>query len=117
MRQMARKTKSAVTCGGRRRRWACVADRGRADALIRVLVESIGWGSQTLSCVEDAVQTSGCSDTLARELTAGGYPRVIVRRNGEPSMLAYVRAALVVATLAGAPLVTLQKHVSNRQSS
>ena len=43
-------------------------------------------------------------NVLAKALIAGGHPRIIVRSDGEPRMLARVRAVRVVATLADAPL-------------
>ena len=65
-------------------------------------------------------QSKGDNDrnrsVLAKELTAGGYPRVIVRSDGEPAMLAHVRAARVVATLDGVPLEVVQEQVSKSQS-
>ena len=41
---------------------------------------------------------------LAKALIAGGHPRIIVRSDGEPPMVARVRPVRVVATLADAPL-------------
>ena len=80
------------------------------------------WGASTrhtecdflrLFCVERAVlrtllpakrDNERNRNVLAKALIAGGHPRIIVRSDGEPPMLARVRAVRVVATLADAPL-------------
>ena len=41
---------------------------------------------------------------LAKELQAGGYPRVVVRSDGEPALLAHVRAARAITMVADVPL-------------
>ena len=51
---------------------------------------------------------------LAKALIAGGDSRIIVRIDGEPPMLARVRAVRVVATLADAPSEVIQEQVSNK---
>ena len=53
---------------------------------------------------------------LARELQAGGYPRVVVRSDGEPALLAQVRAARATTMVADVPLQSAHEQVSKEQS-
>ena len=41
---------------------------------------------------------------LAKELQAGGYPRVVVRSDGEPASLAHVNAARAMTMVSDVPL-------------
>ena len=52
---------------------------------------------------------------LAQELQAGGYPRVVVRSDGE-ALLADVRAARAMTVESDVPLETVQEQVSKEQS-
>ena len=53
---------------------------------------------------------------LAKELQAGGYPRVVVRSDGEPAWLAHVWAAPAMTMVADVPLESVHEHVSKEQS-
>ena len=54
--------------------------------------------------------------TLAKELQAGGYPRVVVRSDGEPALLAHVRAARAMTMVADVPFESVHEQVSKEQS-
>ena len=54
---------------------------------------------------------------LALELLAGGYPRIVVRSDGEHSILAHIRAAVAVAMSGEKPLEVLTETVSKAQSA
>ena len=49
---------------------------------------------------------------LAKELQAGGYPRVVVRGDGEPALLAHVNAARAMTTVSDVPLESVNEQVS-----
>ena len=53
---------------------------------------------------------------LAKELLAGGYPRVVVRSDGEPALLAHVRAAHAMTMVSDVPLKSVHEQVSKEQS-
>ena len=53
---------------------------------------------------------------LAKELQAGSYPQVVVRSDGEPALLAHVRAARAVTMVANVPLESVHEQVSKEQS-
>ena len=53
---------------------------------------------------------------LARELLAGGYPRIIVRSDGEHSIKAHIRAALNVCMAADRPLEAVTEVVAKGDS-
>ena len=53
---------------------------------------------------------------LAKELLAGGYPRIVVRSDGEPAMLAHVKSARTVVQVGDMPLEVVQEQVSKGQS-
>ena len=53
---------------------------------------------------------------LAKELQAGGYLRVVVRSDGEPALLAHVRAARAMTMVADVPLESVHEQVSKEQS-
>ena len=54
---------------------------------------------------------------LAKELQAGGYPRVVVRSDGEAALLAHVRAVRAMTMAADVPLGSLHEQVSKEQSA
>ena len=49
---------------------------------------------------------------LAKELLAGGYPRIVVRSDGEPVMLSHVKSARAVVQVGDLPLEVVQEQVS-----
>ena len=49
---------------------------------------------------------------LAKELQAGGYPRVVVLSDGEPALLAHVRAARAMTMVSDVPLESVHEQVS-----
>ena len=53
---------------------------------------------------------------LAKELQAGGYPRVVVRSDGEPALLAHVRSARAMTMVSDVPLGSVHEQVSREQS-
>ena len=53
---------------------------------------------------------------LAKELQAGGYHRVIVRSDGEPALLAHVKAARAMTLVSDVPLESVYEQVSKEQS-
>ena len=53
---------------------------------------------------------------LAKELQAACYSRVVVRRDGEPALLAHVRAARAMTTESDVPLESVHEQVSKEQS-
>ena len=48
---------------------------------------------------------------LAKELQAGGYPRVVVRSDGEPALSAHVRAARAMTMVADVTLESVHEQV------
>ena len=46
---------------------------------------------------------------LAKELQAGGYPRVVVRSDGESALLAHVRAARAMTMVSDVPLESVSR--------
>ena len=54
---------------------------------------------------------------LAKELCLGGYPRIIVRSDGEAPMVAHVRAAVAVAQIGDIPVEALVETTSRGQSA
>ena len=52
---------------------------------------------------------------LAKELQAGGYPRV-VRSDGEPALLAHVREARAMTMVADVPIESVHEQVNKEQS-
>ena len=53
---------------------------------------------------------------MAKELQAGGYPRVVVRSDGEPALLALVKAARTMTMVSDVPLESVHEQVSKEQS-
>ena len=53
---------------------------------------------------------------LSQELLAGGYPRVVVRSDGEPALKAHIRGAIAIAMQADRPLEVITEVVSKGQS-
>ena len=53
---------------------------------------------------------------LAKELQAGGNSRVVMRRDGEPALLAHVRAARAMTMVSDVPLESVHEQVSKEQS-
>ena len=53
---------------------------------------------------------------LAKELQAGGYPREVVRSDGEPALLAPVRAARAMTMVSDVPLESVHEQVNKEQS-
>ena len=49
---------------------------------------------------------------LAKELQAGGYTRVVVRSDGEPALLAHVRAARAMTMVSDVPLESVHEQVT-----
>ena len=54
---------------------------------------------------------------LAKELQAGGYPRVVVRSDGEAALLAHVRAVRAMTMAVDVPLGSVHEQVSKEQSA
>ena len=54
---------------------------------------------------------------LAKELLLGGYPRVVVRSDGEPAMVAHVRGGIAVAQVSDLPLEAVVETTSKAQSA
>ena len=54
---------------------------------------------------------------LAQEFLAGGYPRIVVRSDGEPALKAHIRAAVAIAMVNDRPLEVVTETVSKEQSS
>ena len=60
--------------------------------------------------------TTGPSDKFISELTCGGYPRIVTRSDGEPSISSHVRAARAVTAVAEllSEVVQAQKSARGR---
>ena len=53
---------------------------------------------------------------LAKELQAGGYTQVVVRGDGEPALLAHVKAAHAMTMVSDVPLESVHEQVSKEHS-
>ena len=53
---------------------------------------------------------------VGKELQAGGYHRVVVRSDGEPALLAHVKAARAMTLVSDVPLEMVHEQVSKEQS-
>ena len=53
---------------------------------------------------------------LAKELGSGGYGRLVVRSDGEPAVIAHVRAARAVLAAQDVPVEVVHERVSKEQS-
>ena len=75
-----------------------------------------GIGGYLVIFVSQKGTTSGIVPWLAKELQAGGYTRVVVRSDGEPALLAHVRAARAMTKVSDVPLESVHEQGSKEQS-
>ena len=79
-------------------------------------VEGAAWnGGSLVIFVRQKRTTSGIVPCWQRSCKLG-YPRVVVRSDGEPALLAHVRAARAMTVVSDVPLESVHEQVSKEQS-
>ena len=86
-----------------------------SEPRLQCFVEGAVWiGGSLVIFVRQKVTMSGIVQFW--ELQAGGYPRVVVRSDGEPALLAHVKAAHAMTMVSDVPLESVHEQVSKEQS-